>query len=152
MSMKFGKTEPLGEKNIVWTRNLQKSSVLTLIGNLKYWLKVNAHQFKPRIEREQYASDIRFSKHLTLLLDLETLFNVSLYSLPKGISWVKYDPYWTNGRENIFLLSYIPGTDKRMPLEVHVQDYYIIMALLTSEQSIRKVSSDYRYPKNILLL
>lgn len=153
MSIKYAKTEPLGEKNIVWTRNLQKSSVLTLTGNLKHWLKVNAHQFKPR-EREKYASDKVFQTqiYLTLLLDLETLFNVSLYSLPKGISWVKYDSYWTNGRENIFLSNYIPGTDKRMPLEVHVQDYYIIMALLTSEQSIRKVSSDYRYPKNILLL
>lgn len=84
--MKFGKTEPLGEKNIVWTRNLKKSSVLTLTGNLKYWLKVNAHQFKPR-EREQYASDKVFQQqiYLTLLLDLETLFNVSLYFLPKGI-------------------------------------------------------------------
>lgn len=125
MSIKYAKTEPLGEKNLVWTRNLQKSSVLTLTGNLKHWFKVNAHQFKPR-EREQYASDKVFQTqiYLTLLLDLETLFNVSLYSLPKGISWVKYDPNWTNGTENIFLSSYIPGTDKLMPLEV--QDYYII--------------------------
>lgn len=48
MSIKYAKTEPLGERNIVWTRNLQKSSVLTLTGNLKHWLKVNVHQFKPR--------------------------------------------------------------------------------------------------------
>lgn len=37
----------------------------------------------------------------TLTFDLETLFKVIVHPLPKGTMWVKHDPDWAKGREDM---------------------------------------------------
>lgn len=36
---------------------------------------------------------------MTLTLDLETLLNVTVYPLPKGTMWAKYEPICAKGKE-----------------------------------------------------
>lgn len=38
---------------------------------------------------------------MTLALDLKTWFKVTAYPIPKGTLWVKYEPNWTKGREDV---------------------------------------------------
>lgn len=50
----------------------------------------------------------------TLTFDLETLFKVTVHPLPKGTMWVKHDPDWAKGREDMLWTSDLGRHDHYM--------------------------------------
>lgn len=48
---------------------------------------------------------------MSFSFNLETWFNVTAHSLPKGTMWVKYEPDWGKGREDMLRTRDLGRTD-----------------------------------------
>lgn len=64
----------------------------------------------------RYALDKEFSYNsaMTLTLDLETRFKITVHPLHKGTLWVKYESDWAKGREDMLRTRDLGQTNGRM--------------------------------------
>lgn len=58
---------------------------------------------------------------MTLTLDLQTLFKVTVHPLPKGTLWEKDEPDWTRERENMLWTTAFGRTDEQKDGWMHKQ-------------------------------
>lgn len=58
---------------------------------------------------------------MTLTLDLQTLFKVTVHPLPKGTLWEKDEPDWARERENMLWTIDFGRTDKPKDGWMHKQ-------------------------------
>lgn len=59
-------------------------------------------QIGARGGRSAPGKDFWYNSAITLTLDLEKWFKFTAHLLPKETLWVKYEPHWAKGREDMF--------------------------------------------------